>query len=436
MSNAFIGLLGIIALLIILATSLPIALCLAVVGIAGLFILAGPEAAIRTIASATFTRMTDLSLIIIPLFVLMGMLAQQGGLSSRTYETLSMWVGKIKGGLAVATMAACTAFGTVCGSSMVTASVFAKISAPEMRRNGYDKKLAYATCSSGGTIGMLIPPSVLLVIYGIASQESIGRLLIGGISPGLVLFIIFALGILLMIKVRPQLATESSTTATWRQRISSLKSLLPVFISVAIIFGGIFTGIFSPAEAASVVVIILFAIMLTSKNRSWQSVRVALIETIATSSMIFLILVGAGIFTRFLVYSTLTSTVLEMVVSLGISPIYYMLATVLLYLVLGCFLDSISMVTITIPILHPAALALGIDPMQFAVVAVLAMEAGLLTPPIGLNIYAVKAVAEGDVTLQDLFAGIWPFLVMMLLAILLFVAIPSLSTFLPNAMYG
>jgi TRAP-type C4-dicarboxylate transport system permease large subunit len=152
--------------------------------------------------------------------------------------------------------------------------------------------------------------------------------------------------------------------------------------------------------------------------------------------MIFLILVGAGIFTRFLVYSTLTSTVLEMVVSLGISPIYYMLATVLLYLVLGCFLDSISMVTITIPILHPAALALGIDPMQFAVVAVLAMEAGLLTPPIGLNIYAVKAVAEGDVTLQDLFAGIWPFLVMMLLAILLFVAIPSLSTFLPNAMYG
>lgn len=436
MSDAFIGVLGIIALFIILATSLPIALCLALVGIAGLIILAGPGAAIHTIASATFVRMTDVSLIIIPLFVLMGMLAQQGGLSSRTYETLSMWVGKVKGGLAIATMAACTAFGTVCGSSMVTASVFAKISAPEMRRNGYDKKLAYATCSSGGTIGMLIPPSVLLVIYGIASRESIGRLLVGGISPGVVLFLIFALGIFLMIKLRPHLATESSVRATWRQRILSLKSLIPVFISIAIIFGGIFTGIFSPAEAASVVVIILFAIMLTSKTRSWQSLKMALTDTIATSSMIFLIVIGAGIFTRFLVYSTLTSTILEMVVRLGISPIHYMLATILLYLVMGCFLDSISMVTITIPILHPAAVALGIDPMQFAMVAVLSIEAGLLTPPIGLNIYAVKAVAEQDVSLQDLFIGIWPFFVMMLLAILLFIAVPSLSTFLPNAMYG
>lgn len=436
MSGPFIGILGIVALLIILTTSLPIALCLALVGSTGLLILAGPEAAIRTIASLTFTRMTNLSLIIIPLFVLMGMLAQQGGLSSRTYETLTMWVGKLKGGLAIATMAACTAFGTVCGSSMVTASVFAKISAPEMRRNGYDKRLAYATCSSGGMIGMLIPPSVLLVMYGIASQESIGRLLIGGTAPGILLFIIFSLGILLMIRVRPQLATKSSIRVTWRQRILSLKSLTGVFISVAIIFGGIFTGMFSPAEAASVVVIVFFVLLLISKNRAWQSLKMALIETIATSSMIFLILVGAGIFTRFLVYSTLTTRILEMVVIVGVSPIYYMLAVVLLYLVLGCFLDSISMVTVTIPILHPAAIALGIDPMQFAMVAVLAIEAGLLTPPIGLNIYAVKAVAEQDVTLQDLFAGVWPFFIMVLLTILLFILVPSLSTFLPNAMYG
>lgn len=436
MSGPFIGILGIVALLIILTTSLPIALCLALVGSTGLLILAGPEAAIRTIASLTFTRMTNLSLIIIPLFVLMGMLAQQGGLSSRTYETLTMWVGKLKGGLAIATMAACTAFGTVCGSSMVTASVFAKISAPEMRRNGYDKRLAYATCSSGGMIGMLIPPSVLLVMYGIASQESIGRLLIGGTAPGILLFIIFSLGILLMIRVRPQLATKSSIRVTWRQRILSLKSLTGVFISVAIIFGGIFTGMFSPAEAASVVVIVFFVLLLISKNRAWQSLKMALIETIATSSMIFLILVGAGIFTRFLVYSTLTTRILEMVVIVGVSPIYYMLAIVLLYLVLGCFLDSISMVTVTIPILHPAAIALGIDPMQFAMVAVLAIEAGLLTPPIGLNIYAVKAVAEQDVTLQDLFAGVWPFFIMVLLTILLFILVPSLSTFLPNAMYG
>jgi tripartite ATP-independent transporter DctM subunit len=436
MSDPVIGILGIVALLIILTTNLPIALCLALVGSIGLIILAGPEAAIRTIASGTFTTMTNLSLIIIPLFVLMGMLAQQGGLSSRTYETLSMWVGKLKGGLAIATMAACTAFGTVCGSSMVTASVFAKISAPEMRRNGYDKRLAYATCTSGGMIGMLIPPSVLLVMYGIASQESIGRLLIGGTAPGILLFIIFSLGILLMIRIRPQLATKSPIRVTWRQRILSLKSLTGVFISIVIIFGGIFTGIFSPAEAASVVVVVLFVLLLISKNRAWQSLKIALIETIATSSMIFLILVGAGIFTRFLVFSTLTTRILEMVVTFGVSPILYMLIIVFLYLVLGCFLDSISMVTITIPILHPAAIALGIDPMQFAMVAVLALEAGLLTPPIGLNVYAVKAVAEQDITLQDLFIGVWPFFIMVLLTILLFMLVPSLSTFLPNAMYG
>ena len=434
MDPLLVGIIGIVAMLCLLILGAHVAIALALVGIIGLALIVGPHAAVYTSATLAYYKMSNYGLIIIPLFVLMGFLAQGGGMSSNAYESLRLWVGRIKGGLGIATVAACTAFGAVCGSSLVTAAVFAQVSAPEMRRHGYEKKFAYAICSSAGTIGMLIPPSVLMVIYGLLTMESIGKLLIGGIAPGISLFLIFSIGIIVMVSLKPSLVTAAAAKTSWRQRFASLKSLIGLFLAAAVIFGGIFSGVFSPGEAGAVACVILLIMFLASKERSWTSFRTAMRQTLSTSAMVFLILIGAGIFARFLTISTIAPRFLEAITDLGLPPLGFLAISAIVYILLGCFFDSISMLCITLPLLHPAALALGIDPLHFAMVAILAIHVGLITPPLGLNIYAVKGVAEADVSLEELFRGVMPFLLMMLICLAFFVVFPILSTWLPSVM--
>jgi len=434
MDPFIIGIVGVIVLVILLALGVHVAVSLGIVGLAGMMFLIGPDASIYTSATLTFERVSNYALVIVPLYVLMGILAQEGGLSSGAYECLRLWTNRLNGGLGVATVGACTMFGTMCGSSLVTAAVFAQLSAPEMRRMGYEKRFAYGICSSGGVIGMLIPPSVLIVIYGILTHDSIGRLLIGGISPGIMLFIIFCLGIMLMVYFRPTLASKIEYKPTWRERLASLKLIWGVVLTVVIIFGGIFSGVFSPSEAGAVACIVLLIIYLSSTRDRAKGMKVAIYGTAATSAMIFLILIGAGIFSRFLVLSTVAPRLLEAVTHLNLSSVGFLAVVALGYIAMGCFFDSISMLSITIPILHPAAMALGIDPIHFAMVTIVAIEIGLITPPVGLNIYAVKGVAEHDVSLEDLFIGILPFVLMMAFCLVLFIIFPFFSTFLPEMM--
>ncbi|MFH1090952.1 MAG: TRAP transporter large permease [Pseudomonadota bacterium] len=429
-----IGIIGILAVVVLILLGLHVAVVLGVVGMLGLMFLIGPKAAIYTSATLSFDRVSNYSLVIIPLYVLMGVLAQESGLSANAYESLRLWTGRFPGGLGIATVGACTMFGTMCGSSLVTAAVFAQLSAPEMRRMGYDKKFAYGVCSSGGVIGMLIPPSVLIVVYGILTQDSIGQLLIGGISPGLMLFVIFSLGIVMMVLLKPSLAKRMEHKPKWKERFVSLKNLWGVVLTVAIIFVGIFSGVFSPSEAGAVAVVVLLVIYAFRPKKDWGGLTSAFYGTVSTSSMIFLILIGAGIFSRFLVLSTVAPRFLEAFIKWNLSPIIFLVMVSVGYIILGCFFDSISMLSITLPLLHPAALKLGINPLHFAMVAIVAIEVGLITPPVGLNVYAVKGVAESDVTLEDLFAGVWPFFLMMVLCLILFILFPVLSTFLPGLM--
>jgi tripartite ATP-independent transporter DctM subunit len=305
-----------------------------------------------------------------------------------------------------------------------------------MRKFGYDKKFAYGICSSGGVIGMLIPPSVLIVIYGLLSRDSIGSLLIAGISPGILLFVIFSLGITLMVYLNPSLASRGlGEKVNWRQRLGSLKLVWGVFVILVIIFGGIFSGVFSPSEAGAVACVILLVIFIFSRYRSWDGLKTAIYDTIAPSGMIFLLLIGAGIFTRFLVLSTLAPKFLNAIIALNLPTWGFLAGVVVVYLLLGCFFDSISMLSITLPFLHPAAQKLGIDPIHFAMVAILAIEMGFITPPVGLNIYAVKGVAESDVSLGELFVGVMPFFLMMGFCVILFIGFPALSTWLPGMMF-
>jgi len=374
---------------------------------------------------------------VVPLFVFMGLLSARGEISKNLYEGLSIWLGRAKAGLGIATVGACTAFGTICGSALVTAAVFGEVSAPEMRRHGYSKELAYGICASAGTIGMLIPPSVFIVIYAILTEESVGKLLVAGIAPGLTLAVVFSLGIWAMSRLRPSIvgATTPTTTVSWRQRIASLRLFWPIVLIAVIIIGGIFGGVFSPTEAGAVAALaVLIIVLVTGGKERWKQVREGVIETVSTTAMIFLILGGAVIFSRFLTLTGITTWVMESVIGLNLSPLALVALLAGVLLIMGCFLDGTSIMCITIPVIYPTIRAMGIEPMWFGMVAILAIHVGLITPPVGINVYAVKGVAEADVSLEEIFRGVLPFFIMSLVALAFIILVPWASTIFPSLM--
>jgi tripartite ATP-independent transporter DctM subunit len=425
------GILGVLVLFFMLAVGVHIGVALGVVGVLGMLVIIGLEAGVTLLATTSFHFATNPEFIVMPLFILMGLLAMMGGISEATYSALSKWIGKLRGGLGIATVGACTAFGTVSGSALVTATVFARVSCPEMRRQGYSKGLAYGIVSSAGAIGMLIPPSLLAVVYGLLTLESIGDLLIAGIAPGVLLAVVFTGGILVMAYTNPTLAPPVTFDITWGQRLSSLKDFWPIGIAGLVVIGGIYSGFFTPSEAGAFGALAILLIAIFWGGMRWPQLRMALNETVSITAMIFLILIAAKVFSRFMMLSGVAPKLVNTILDLGLGPLGLVITMAILYLILGAFLDSISMLSITIPVIYPAVQALGIDPMWFAMVVILAIHVGLITPPVGLNVYAVKGVAEPDVSLEDIFRGTIPFFFMMLLALAIIIAFPILSTWLP-----
>lgn len=436
------GILGIIGLFVLLGFGVHIGVALTLVGMAGIAAILGPEPAMRMAPEAIYHKIASYELVTIPFFVLMGYLASAGGVSAKLFEALNAWVGRLKGGIGISTIVSCTAFGTVCGSSLVTSSVFAKLCAPAMRTFGYSKKTAYGICSSGGMIGMLIPPSILMVVYGIQSGESIGKLLIAGVTPGLLLMFLFSATVVVMALKFPSLINEKTdgNALPLREKFKLLLSVWQIWIVAVVIFGGIFGGIFNPTEAAAVATAFLLILLCITNKFNWKKLKPMLAEsfreTATTTCMIFLVMGGASVFSQFLVLSGITEGIGVWVKSRDFSMGQLIWVFIFAYCILGCFLDSTSMVCITVPIFNPIVTSLGADPIWYAVVAVMAMEVGLLTPPVGLNVYGAYAVAEPDVRLEDIFAGGFPFFGAVWLSILILVAFPTLSTFLPELMLG
>jgi C4-dicarboxylate transporter, DctM subunit len=434
-----LGLLGIVVLFILLALGVHIGVALGVVGIAGSALLVGFEGSAYPSVSSMYHKVASFELITIPLFVLMGYLASGGGISQKTFEALNAWVGKLRGGLGISTVFSCTAFGAVCGSSMVTAAVFARLCAPEMRKLGYEKKLAYGICASAGMIGMLIPPSILAVVYAVMAGESTGKILIAGITPGLLLAVLFSMVILALGWARPDSIRQAQAGGkiSWGKRFRLLGEIWQVLLVAALIFGGIFGGVFNPTEAAAVATVALLVLLIVSKwGMSWSLFGEAFFETSSTSAMIFLVMGSASIFSQFLVLTGISEKIVEFVISAKLSRISFVCLVIVVYLMLGCLLDSISMLCITIPLFNPIVQQMGINPVWYAVIVIMSIEAGLLTPPVGLNVYATYAVAEKDTTLEDIFSGVFPFLLATFLSIVILMLIPRLSTFLPEMMLG
>jgi len=433
-----IGIIGVCVLLVLLLLRIHIGISLALVGFAGSALIIGVVPAAELTVSSLYHKIATFSLMTLPLFILMGLLASGGGVSKNLFDGLATWLGKIRGGLGMATAIASAAFGTISGSAIVNATVFSKVAGPETRRYGYDKKAAYGICASAGAIGMLIPPSILMVIYGSLSGDSIGTLLVAGTIPGLILTVTICGTILLITYIKPNWIPHAPMEGiTWKKRFAVLPQFWPVVVIAVIIFGGIFGGVFSPTEAGAVACFVMFIIFIfLRRGKAMSMLKDSLLETVTISAMIFLIFGSATIFSRFLVLTGVSDSIQQGIMGMDLSVTSLIIIISCMYLVMGCFLDGPSMICITVPIFSPAIGALGIDTIWYAMVAILAMHVGLITPPVGLDVYAAQGVAEPDVSIEDVFAGSMPFFVATLVALVIIIAFPWLSTFLPSLMVG
>jgi tripartite ATP-independent transporter DctM subunit len=424
------GIAGCIALLVFLAASMPVAFSMALVGVAGFAFLVTPTAALSMATTDLYETFSSYSLTVIPLFVLMGQVCFHVGISRRLFHAAYQWLGALPGGLAMATVGACTAFGAICGSGPATAATMASVALPEMRRYKYSMELAAGAVASGGSLGMLIPPSVVFIVYAIITENSIGKLFIAGILPGLLIAALFCITIYIECKIRPELGPAGPRTS-WREKFRSLLGVSETLILFVVVIGGMFGGYFTPTEAASVGAAGSLVIALVRRALTWKILVRVLFETLRTSCMVMVIVAGAVIFGRFL---AITRIPFELAAWLGGLPLpgaVILLFIILFYLVSGCFVDALALVLLTVPIFYPVVVNLGYDPVWFGVIIVVVTQMGVISPPVGVNVYVVAGIAR-DIPLTTVFRGALPFLLALVVAAVVLVFFPQLVLFLPN----
>lgn len=434
MSPAAIGTTGIIVLLLLLALRIPVAFALFAVGFAGISVLAGSQAALNLLASESFTLASSAELIVIPLFILMGNVATTTGMSRQLYDAAYAVIGSIRGGLASATVIGCGGFAALSGSSVASALTMGKVSLAEMERFHYDPRLATGTVAAGGTLGILIPPSTGFVIYAILTEQSIGRLFLGGVLPGILLLCLFILAITVLCRLNPAWGPGGPKTSL-PEKARALSGATPILVVILTTIGGIYGGIFSPVEAAGVGAGLVIAYGIVTGTLTLAGFRQASRESIVTTATVMLILIAAHLFNPFLALSQIPDAVGTLLTALDLPALGTLVVILLLYLILGCFLEGFAMLVLTLPIFFPAVTALGIDPIWFGVLVVLTLEMGLISPPVGINVFIVKSVAR-DVPLGRIFIGVIPFWLMMIVALAILVAFPQIVLFLPNTMFN
>jgi tripartite ATP-independent transporter DctM subunit len=438
MSPTLIGVIGILVMLIVFMTRMPVAYVMALVGYLGFTVMISGKGGLNLLSRNIYEVFSSYGLTTIPLFILMGQLAFNSGISRRLYDTAYAYLGSTRGGLAMATVTACTAFGAVCGSSPATAATMATVGLPEMRRYGYADQLATGAVASGGGLGMIMPPSVVLIVYGILTEQSIGALFVSGILPAIVMTVLFILAIYVHCRMAPGLGPPGEPF-TWRQRIRSLSGMGDTLAVFILVMGGMFLGLFTPTEAAAVGAFGVLAVSLIRRQLTWEGFVKSLYETLRTSCMVMLLIAGAVIFGKFLAVTRIPFNIASLVGGLQLPPYMIMAAIVLVYFLGGCVMDALALVMLTIPIFYPVVVNLGYDPIWFGVIIVLVTQMGVITPPVGINVYVVYGVAQsvvdGGVSLEAIFKGIAPFLVAIVAGIVIMMLFPQIILFLPNLMY-
>lgn len=432
MSSLMLGLTGLLIFLLLIFLRMPIAFAMALTGFAGFSYLTSAPVAMNMVVRELYSSFSSYTLSVIPMFVWMGFLAYYSGIGTRLYVFAYRLIGHLPGGLAIATQAACAIFGAICGSNTATAATMGAIALPEMKKYNYDISLATGSVAAGGVLGVLIPPSVIFIVYGMATQQSIGELFIAGILPGIMLMLLYMAVIYLLAWRRPQLAPAGSRSS-WRERLSSLKGgLAEVMLVFALSMGGLFAGWFTATEAGAVGAMGVLAAALAGKNLSWDGFKKSLFDTTKTTAMIMLLVAASGIFGKFMAVSRVPFELANWAASLDLPAYAVMAAILLIYLVLGCFIDALALVLLTIPIFYPIAVeTLGYDPIWFGVIIVLVVAMGVITPPVGMNVYIIKGIVP-EVPLETIFKGIWTFLLAIIICLAILIAFPSITTFLPS----
>jgi tripartite ATP-independent transporter DctM subunit len=433
MNPVMVGILGFCLLLLLLLLGLPIAFSLMLVGFFGISYLVSVKAALPLLARTVYESSSHYPYTIIPLFIVMGGYAEISGMSRDLYNTFDKWLRRLPGGLGMATIAAIAGFSAISGSSIASSAAFGKVAYPEMRRFNYSPRLAAGTVAAGATIDFLIPPSLGFVIFGMLTEQSIGKLLISGTIPGLMLAVAF-MGILYVwVKFNPSSILSAPERTSWKEKISAVKGIWETVVVFLLVIGGIYTGLFTPTEAAGVGASLLFIMALLKKKLSPRVLLASLLDTVRVSVMVLFLVAGANVFSYFLALSTIPIEVSTWIGGLAVSKYVILSIIVLIYLFLGCFLDAVSMMILTLPVLFPVVVRLGFDPIWFGVVCVLMMGAGLITPPMGLCVYTVASIAK-EASLEEVFKGALPFLIAILFILFLITLYPQIALFLPNMM--
>ncbi len=412
---------------------MPVAMAMLVVGFVGTWVVNGTVPALTSLSGEAFEIISYSELIVVPLFVLMGNLAGVSGMSRDLYTAAYKWIGHFRGGLASATIAGCAGFAAMSGSSIAAAVTMGRVALPEMKRFNYSDSLATGAVAAGGTLGILIPPSTGMIIYAILTEQSIGKLFIAGVLPGILLTALFIFAISIVTRLDPAKGPAGPKTS-FGEKLSSLRNASTIVGVVLVTIGGIYVGWFTPVEAAGVGAFIVLVIALVRQELDWKSSKFVVFQTLRTTATVFMILIGAHVFIPFMALTEIPEDLVIFLIGLDVGDLGVLIIILLTYVVLGTFLEGLAMLVLTLPIVYPLILELGLSPIWFGVVCVIVLEMGLISPPVGVNVFVVRGIAP-EVPMGTIFRGIWPFWFAMAACLAILVAFPEIALFLPNTMF-
>ncbi len=423
---------GFVVLFILMLLRVPVGMAMGLVGVTGYGYIVGMEPALKMVGQTTMRTVTDQSFAVIPMFMLMGAFVSISGVSRELFRAANAFMGHLRGGLGVATVLACGGFAAICGSSVATAATFSKVAYPEMRRYNYPKSFATGVIAAGGTLGIMIPPSTVLAVYAILTQQDIGKLFMAGVMPGLLAILMYILTISLIVMAKPGFLPAGRRTPR-SERLASLKDVWAPLALFVFVIGGLYGGLFTPSEAGGMGAAGAFLLGVVRRRLNLAQIREALLEATRTSAAVFTVLIGALLFGYFLTITQTPQKVTEFLIGLGLDR-YALLAIIMgMYLVLGCLMDAMAMIILTVPIIYPLILQLGFDPIWFGVIIVMTVELGLIHPPVGMNVFVIKSVVQ-DVSFTTIFRGVLPFVGTDLIRLVILIAFPAIALWLPSRM--
>ena len=432
MSGDAVAVIGFLVLFVLMLLRVPVGMAMGLVGVGGFAYLVGGGPALKNVGHTTARTVTDYNFAVIPLFLLMGSFATTSGMSRELFRGANAFLGHLKGGLGIATIAACGGFAAICGSSVATAATFSRVAYPEMRRFGYPQSFATGVIAAGGTLGIMIPPSTVFAVYGLITEQDVGKLFIAGVVPGLLAVAMYMLTITIISVVRPDFL-PAGPRSSWKERAEALRDIWATLLLFAFVIGGLYGGLFTATEAAGAGAGGAFLIGLARGRLSRADILRSLLETTRTTAAVFTILIGALLFGYFLTVTQTPQKLTEFLTGLGIGKYGVLALIMVMYLVLGCLMDALAMIILTVPIVFPVIKELGFDPIWFGVIIVMTVELGLIHPPVGMNIFVIKSVVE-DVKISTIFYGVLPFIVTDLLRLVILIAFPILALWLPSRM--